>query len=100
MIKNNQIRKNQIMNKQEMIEIVYKNAKINKKDCKNVINLFLNLIKDSLNKGQTIHLKMFGNLKVKEERVKRLYSPTLNKYYLTTKKTKVVFTPSKQFFSL
>jgi nucleoid DNA-binding protein len=63
------------LNESEMIKKIHeKNPNLNKRDIKQVLDLFVEISKDSLEKGISINLKAFVTLKCEEVKGKRTYS--------------------------
>ena len=62
------------MNKTEFIDEVYEKTNLTKKDCKLCLDAIIDVIKDALQRGDSITLSNFGKFKVSERKTKPMYS--------------------------
>ena len=85
------------MNKTDVLNQLSQNTKLNKKICSLVLDNFVELIKDSVNKGNRIKLNGFGVWRAKLVSSRRLYSPNKACYINTKRKIVPMFKPSPQF---
>jgi len=85
------------MNKLDIINQININTKISKRVCLKVVNSFIEIIKESLNKGQKISINNFGSWKPKLVKEKKLYLPLSDNYIFTKRKIIARFKVSKKF---
>ena len=85
------------MNKHELLNEISKATKINKIYCSKVLNAFIELVKDGLNKGEQISINGFGKWKTKLILPRKIYQPIRNSYLQTKQKIIPIFQTSKNF---
>jgi len=85
------------MNKLKIINKIKYNTKINKKIINEVLNSFIGIIKESLNKGEEVNINCFGRWYAKTIKSHKIYSPTKDSYFYTKQKIVPVFKVSKNF---
>lgn len=60
------IRRNEFMNKTELIAAVAENAELSKKDAEKVLKAFVDVVTEELKKGEKVQLVGFGTFEVSE----------------------------------
>lgn len=87
------------MNKQDIINEINSQTSLTKKECGEVLNAFLNILKDALNKGENIGFSGLGKWYVQEYGPKYMYNPVTKKHYYTKAKKVPVFKAGNKFRS-
>jgi integration host factor subunit beta len=54
------------MTKADLIEAVINQAMVNKKDAETIVNIFIQSIIESLNRGEGVELRGFGSFRIRE----------------------------------
>lgn len=62
------------MNKNELLNVVNEKSGLSKKDCKLCLETLLEVIKISLQKGESVTLSNFGKFKVNDIKSKTMYN--------------------------
>lgn len=63
------------MNKSELVDAVAERADLTKKDTKQAIDAFMDVIQDSLQSGQRVSLVGFGSFEVRERKARKGHNP-------------------------
>ena len=71
------------MNKNEFVNVLNEKSGLSKKDCKLCLNAMLEIIKTTLQSGESVSLSNFGKFKVNDVKSKCLYN-------FKTKETQIV----------
>lgn len=81
------------MNKRELIHAVSQeiDQSISQDRITVILDAAVNVVKRTLDAGESVKWSRFGSFVVKEIPSKRLYSPTLKKYIVTKGMRKIVF---------
>jgi DNA-binding protein HU-beta len=83
------------MNRSEVIEKIARETGIQKKDATVVVEGFLSVLTESLEKGEKVDLRGFGTFKVDERKARKARNPrTGEEVYVPAKKVPV-FRPSR-----
>ncbi len=63
------------MTKADIVEELYERVGISKEEAFRLTELFLDIMKETLEKGETVKISSFGNFVVREKRARRGRSP-------------------------
>lgn len=75
------------MNKNELVNVVNEKSGLSKKDCKLCLETLLDVIKLSLQKGESVTLSNFGKFKVNDIKSKTMYNfKTKNNEFVEARK--------------
>lgn len=83
------------MNKTRLVELISLKTGVSKKEVDLVINLFLESIKESVQSGESVEIRGFGNFFQTLQDERRIKSPIAGKTIDVPAKTKINFKASK-----
>ena len=83
------------MNKTELIAAMSENAEISKKDAEDAVIAFMNVVKDSLIKGEKVSLSGFGTFEVVERAARTARNPKTGESIEVGASKSPKFKPSK-----
>jgi integration host factor subunit alpha len=63
------------MTKSEIVTNVYERLGLSKRECADLVDMFFEIIKETLAKGENVKISGFGNFIVKEKRSRRGRNP-------------------------
>lgn len=63
------------MNKNELITAVADNSGLSKKDAEKAINSFVNIVTNTLGKGEKVQLVGFGTFEVRDRKARKGHNP-------------------------
>jgi integration host factor subunit alpha len=82
------------MTKIDIIQSVYENLDIPKKDCGRIVESLFDIMKDELYKGRDVMISGFGKWTVKAKKARRGRNPQTGKVLLIDARKVVTFRPS------
>jgi len=80
--------------KEDIVEQLNLNIGFSKQEAERLINLFIELIKETLEKGEKIKIAGFGNFYVREKRERRGRNPQTGDDLMITPRKVLMFKPS------
>ncbi len=83
------------MNKTRLVELISLKTGVSKKEVDLVINLFLESIKESVQSGENVEIRGFGNFFQTLQEERKIKSPIAGKTIDVPAKTKINFKASK-----
>ncbi|RMH72870.1 MAG: integration host factor subunit beta [Gemmatimonadetes bacterium] len=88
------------MTKAELVDQVSEETGFTKKDSADIVNAFLDIVIDTLSKGQGIEIRGFGSFKVKKRDQRVARNPRTGESVIVPAKSVPVFKPSKDLKSM
>lgn len=85
------------MKKADIANELYEKIGISKKEALNIVELVLNTLKDSLQRGETVKIAGFGNFVVRNKRERKGRNPKTGEEIGISPRKVVTFRPSQIF---
>ena len=82
------------MTKADLVERVYLNVGLSKRDCADIVELALEIMKEALERGETVKISGFGNFVVRQKRARRGRNPQTGEDIDITPRKVLTFRPS------
>lgn len=87
-----------VIGKQELIDIISEKSGVSKKDTTDVLNLYFETVKESLKEGSKVRVKGFGTFETRERAARQGRNPRNPEEVIEIPATKAVgFKPGKDF---
>jgi len=67
------------MTKLEIVNVLYEKLGFSKRECAHIVDMFFEVIKSTLSKGENVKLSGFGNFVVKDKKSRRGRNPQTGK---------------------
>lgn len=84
------------MTKAEIVEEIYSKLGLTKKDIARVIDLFFEIVKDGLKRGEHIELRGFGTFEVRTREERTARNPKTGESVMVPKRKVPYFRPGKE----
>ena len=82
------------MTKNDLIDILYEQAGLSKKECASAMESTLDIIKDELGKGNTVKISGFGKWTIKSKKERKGRNPKTGESMVIKARKVVTFKPS------
>ena len=82
------------MTKADIVEELYEKIGISKQEAARITELFLDIMKEALEKGETVKISSFGNFVVREKRARRGRNPQTGDEIMITPRKVLTFKSS------
>ena len=82
------------MTKADLVDKVYMNVGLSKRDCADIVELALEIMKEALERGETVKISGFGKFVVRQKRVRRGRNPQTGGDIEITPRRVLTFKPS------
>ena len=83
------------MNKSDLINYVFINTTLSKKDCEIAVNALFETMMEKLIEGESIKIAGFGSFEVRQRKGKNMYNPTTKENIPIPSQKSIKFKPSK-----
>ena len=85
------------MNKNELVKALSEKSNLKQKDCNLCVNALLEVLKDSLERGESVLLNGFGKFFVRFKKQRKCVNPQTKALMVVSSKYVPVFSPSGAF---
>jgi len=82
------------MTKADIVEELYERVGVSKQEATRITELFLDIMKETLEKGETVKISSFGNFVVRAKRSRRGRNPQSGDEIMITPRKVLTFKPS------
>lgn len=82
------------MTKADLADKVYMNVRLSKKECADIVDLALEIMKEAMARGETVKVSGFGNFVVRQKRARRGRNPKTGAELEITPRKVLTFKPS------
>ncbi|MDY6857138.1 MAG: integration host factor subunit alpha [Thermodesulfobacteriota bacterium] len=83
------------MTKADIVESVYGKVGISQKESAEIVEMVLDIVKKTLEEGETVKISGFGNFSVREKRARRGRNPQTGEEIEITARRVLTFKPSQ-----
>ncbi len=83
------------MNKAQLVECISSATQFDANDCEQVVNAFVNVVKDTLSRGGNVNIIGFGKWEVRKRKSRNSYNPHTRKKMTVPATTVPVFKAGK-----
>jgi len=85
------------MTKADLIELVYDEVGLSKQDSADIVETFLDIIKETLEQGENLKLSGFGSFNIRDKRARRGRNPQTGEAITITPRRVLTFKASNVF---
>ncbi len=83
------------MTKADLVESVYERVGFSKKEAARMVDMVFELMKEALEKGETVKISGFGNFKVREKKARKGRNPQTGEVIEIAPRRVLTFRPSQ-----
>ena len=83
------------MTKSDLIEVVHRKVGLSKQEATDIVEMILDVMKQTLERGEKIKISGFGNFEVRDKRARKGRNPQTGEVMEISARRVVTFKPSK-----